>query len=68
MDVKAWEAAGGEVTLGPEENPFRSLDPIMEVSGVMRYPLTVSGHLVGASETAANSNDNIIQPISRYIA
>eukprot|EP00198_Chlamydomonas_reinhardtii_P005715 XP_001695051.1 predicted protein [Chlamydomonas reinhardtii] len=31
-DAAAWRAAGGVVTLGPERNPYRALEPISEPS------------------------------------
>ncbi|KAG2453133.1 hypothetical protein HYH02_002460 [Chlamydomonas schloesseri] len=33
-DAAAWRAAGGVVTLGPERNPYRALEPIAEPSQV----------------------------------
>ncbi|GIL69959.1 hypothetical protein Vretifemale_797, partial [Volvox reticuliferus] len=33
-DAAVWRAAGGDVTLGPERNPFRALEPISEPSQV----------------------------------
>ena len=35
-DAAAWRAAGGVVTLGPERNPYRALEPISEPSQVGR--------------------------------
>ncbi|GFR47608.1 hypothetical protein Agub_g9344 [Astrephomene gubernaculifera] len=36
-DAAAWRAAGGRVTLGPERNPYRALEPISEPSGVDEF-------------------------------
>ncbi|GLC41993.1 hypothetical protein PLESTB_001056500 [Pleodorina starrii] len=36
-DAAAWRAAGGEVTLGPERNPFRAMEPVAEPSQVDNF-------------------------------
>ncbi|GIL69958.1 hypothetical protein Vretifemale_797, partial [Volvox reticuliferus] len=54
-DAAVWRAAGGDVTLGPERNPFRALEPISEPSQVDTFYYQNYYWWCGRARAAASS-------------